>query len=177
MIETNGVHTAVVMPLVTPLKDWRLDFPAADLGEPTRPYTHVSVSWGDREFFLHTPTWADLSPWTVLRILVAGGEGMLHIEHYVRPAPEPTIRPMRVSEGEYARLVSWIEERTPPLAGRRAYEGYREYDVFYEASGRYTPLYTSNQWTSDALAAAGIRTGWWTPFAGGVMKWVPELGE
>ena len=27
MIETNGVHTAIVMPLVTAQKDWRPDFP------------------------------------------------------------------------------------------------------------------------------------------------------
>ena len=39
----------------------------------------------------------------------------------------------------------------------------------------YTAIQTCNQWTSDVLAGAGIRTGWWTPFAGGVMKWVPKL--
>jgi hypothetical protein len=46
--------------------------------------------------------------------------------------------------------------------------------VFYEAPGAYTVTNTCNQWTSDMLAEAGVRTGWWTPFAGGVMKWVPE---
>ena len=48
MIETNDVHTAIVMPLVTAQKDWRADFPASDTQEPYRPYTHVSVSWGER---------------------------------------------------------------------------------------------------------------------------------
>lgn len=48
MVETNGVHTAIVMPLVNAQKDWRAEFPAADLpsGAADRPYTHVSVSWG-----------------------------------------------------------------------------------------------------------------------------------
>ena len=46
--------------------------------------------------------------------------------------------------------------------------------MFYDAPSRYTALNTCNQWTSDTLAAAGIRTGWWTPFSGGVMKWAPQ---
>jgi uncharacterized protein (TIGR02117 family) len=175
MVETNGVHTAVVMPLVTPQKDWRADFPVSDLATADRPYTHVSVSWGEREVFLNTPTWADLSPMTVLRIIFGGGEGLLHVAHYVRPAPDPTIRPLRISEAEYAKLVAWIERRSPPRAARKAYRGYDGYDVFYEAPGSYSTIYTCNQWTSDALAASGIRTGWWTPFPGGVMKWVPPL--
>lgn len=174
MLETNGVHTAIVMPLVTPQKDWRADFPAEDIAAPGRPYTHVSVSWGDREFYLNTPTWADISPRTVLRIVAAGGEGLLHVAHYVRPAPDATIRPLEISEADYARLVEQIEARMPAPTVRRLHRGYGDYDVFYDAPGRYTAIMTCNQWTSDVLAGAGIRTGWWTPFAGGVMKWVPD---
>lgn len=177
MVETNGVHTAIVMPLVTPQKDWRRDFPTADLTAPHRPYTHVSVSWGEREVFLNTPTWADLSPLTVLRIVGIGGDGLLHIAHYVRPAPDQNIRPLWISDAEYAHLVRQVEASIPLPAGRRRYTGYHDNDVFYDAPGRYTAINTCNQWTSNTLAAAGIRTGWWTPFAGGVMKWVPQLSD
>jgi uncharacterized protein (TIGR02117 family) len=175
MVETNGVHTAIVMPLVTPQKDWRADFPAADLAAPDAPYTHVSVSWGEREVYLHTPTWADLSPRTVLRIVALGGEGVLHVAHYVRPAPDATIRPLRIGEADYARLVRRIEREIPPASARRRHRGYGVNDVFYDGRGRYTAIRTCNQWTSDMLAGAGIRTGRWTPFASGVMKWVPAL--
>lgn len=177
MVETNGVHTAIVMPLVTPLKDWREDFPASELAAPHLPYTHLSVSWGERDVFLNTPTWADLSPLTVLRIIGIGGDGLLHVAHYVRPAPGESIRPLRISEAQYARLVSEIEASLPDRRSRRRYPGYDHYDVFYDAPGRYTALHTCNQWTSNTLAAAGIRTGWWTPFAGGVMKWVPKISD
>ena len=174
MLETNGVHTALVLPLVTPERDWRPVCPASDTAAPGRPYTHVSVSWGEREVFLNTPTWWDLSPMTVLRIIGIGGDGMLHIAHYVRPAPAPDIRPFRITRAQYRRLVAEID-RALPQGQRISYPGYDDYDVFYEAPGRYTMTRTCNQWTSDTLAAAGVRTGWWTPFAGGVMKWVPEL--
>lgn len=176
MVETNGVHTALVMPLVTPEKDWRGDFPAADLADPAAPYTHVAVSWGERRVFLETPTWGDLKASTVLHILLDGGEGMLHVAHYAYPAPDETIRPLRITEAQYRLLVKRIEAVVPP-APRKVHAGYASYDVFYETSGRYTFANTCNQWTSDTLAAAGIRTGRWTPFAGGVMQWVPALED
>lgn len=172
MIETNGVHTAIVMPLVSPQKDWRADFPAADLPAADRPYTHVSVSWGEREVFLNTPTWADLSLPTAINA-ATGGDGLLHVAHYVRPAASDTARILRLRPAEYARLVRRIEAQVAPPGRRTAHAGYENWDVFYDAPGTYHLGNTCNQWTSDTLAAAGIKTGWWTPFAGGVMKWVP----
>ena len=173
LVETNGVHTGLVLPLVTAEKDWRPDFPVGDLPLPDRPYTHVSVSWGEREVFLNTPTWWDLRPATVLRIVGVGGEGLLHVAHYVRPAPSDSERPLLLSHAEYRKLVAAIERSLPP--GQRVrHQGYGPSDVFYDAPGRYTASNTCNQWTSDMLARAGVRTGWWTPFAGGVMKWVPS---
>ena len=175
LVETNGVHTALILPLVTWEKDWRADFPAADVAAAHRPYTHVSISWGEREVFLNTPTWGDLSPRTVARIVGFGGEGLLHIAHYVRPLPSDDARPLRLTHEQYRRLVAAIE-RSLPQGPRVRYDGYGPQDVFYEAPGRYTATNTCNQWTSNTLARAGVRTGWWTPFAGGVMKWIPEPG-
>jgi uncharacterized protein (TIGR02117 family) len=174
MVESNGTHTALVLPLVTAEKDWRPVFPAADLADPAPPYSHVSVSWGDRTVFLDTPTWADLSPATVAHIVVGGGEALLHVGHYVRPAPDADIRPLRLAPAQYRALVRRVEAALAAGEPRR-YPGYGASDVFYEARGRYTPARNCNQWTSDTLAAAGVRTGRWTPFAGGVMKWVPPL--
>ena len=173
-VETNGVHTALVLPRFHPLKDWSADFPVRDLADPTQPYTHVSISWGDREVFLNTPTWADLRPRTVARIFFGGGEGLIHAAHYVRPAPGPDIRPLRLTPAQYRVVVRRIEAMLPPPSRRRTYRGYARYDAFYDAQGRYTAANTCNQWTSDTLAAAGVRTGRWTPFAGGVMRWVKD---
>lgn len=173
LVETNGIHTAIVMPLVNAEKDWREHFPARHLAAPRRPYTHVSVSWGERTVFLDTPTWADLSPKAALRAAI-GSEGLLHVAHYVRPAPDRHVRPLTLRADEYARLVRAIEAQVPPPERRARYPGYADYDVFYAAHGRYHLGNTCNQWTSDMLAAAGVQVGWWTPFPGGVMKWLPR---
>ena len=173
LVGSNGVHTELVLPLVTPEKDWRPDFPASDVALQRPDYTHVAVSWGEKQVFLETPTWWDLSPVTVLRIAGIGGEGLLHVSHYVRPAPSADFRPLKLTAGQYRRLVAAVERSLPP-GPRVRHQGYGAQDVFYDAPGEYTASNTCNQWTSDTLAAAGVRTGWWTPFAGGVMKWVPS---
>jgi hypothetical protein len=42
--------------------------------------------------------------------------------------------------------------------------GYFDTDAFYEGTGRYTLVLTSNEWVRRALAGAGIRTATWAPF-------------
>ena len=176
MVGTNGMHTELVMPLVTPAKDWRGDFPVTDIPASGEAYTHVAVSWGEREVFLNTPTWADLRPGTALHAMV-GGDALLHAAHYVRPAPGADNRPLRLTRAQYARLVKRIEAAIVAPDFRQKHRGYADWDVFYDAPGHYDWRHTCNQWTSDTLAAAGVRTGLWTPMAGGVMKWVPSPGE
>ena len=72
LLESNGVHTALVLPLVTPEKDWRQTFPVRHVLDQHRPYTHLSVSWGEKTVFLETETWGDLKFSTVLRIVGPG---------------------------------------------------------------------------------------------------------
>lgn len=176
IVGDNGVHTELVLPLVTPEKDWRATFPASDLPAADAPYTHVAVSWGEHEVFLNTPTWSDLTLSTAIGALI-GGDALVHVAHYIRPAPGPDNRPLRLTRAQYVRLVARIEAALPPPNQRQIYRGYADYDVFYSARGRYAWNNTCNQWTSDTLAAAGVRMGRWTPFAGGVMKWVAEPPE
>lgn len=173
MIGTNGVHTEIVMPLVTAEHDWRAAFPVTDIPASGQPYTHVAVSWGEREVFLNTPTWWDLRPGTALKALTGSG-ALLHVAHYVRPAPGPDNRPLRLTPAQYRRLVAEVQALVRPPEYRRKHRGYDAWDVFYDAPGTYNWQRTCNQWTSDTLAAAGVKTGRWTPLAGGVMKWVPR---
>lgn len=179
MVETNGVHTGIVMPVVSPVKDWRTTFPSA--GEP-RPLdgqlpTHIAIGWGEKEVFLNTPTWGDLKLSTAARIVLHGGEGLMRVGHYVQPLPSDHHRPVTLRPAEYARLVERIEAALPALppgAERRTYPSYELGARNYDARGRYTLTNTCNQWVGDVLAYAGMRMGVWTPLAGGVMRWVEE---
>ena len=175
-IGSNGVHTEIAMPIESETVDWREHFPLEDLRNPDRDYTHVAVSWGEKNFFLDTPTWSEVDPLVAIGALT-GGESLHHAAFYVRPAPSDDFRPMRITREQYATLTEQIIADFPQKQDRKTYPGYGSYDVFYDALGSYHIANTCNQWTSDKLAAAGVKTGWWSPLPGGVMKWVADVPQ
>ena len=178
LIASNGVHTAIVVPIANADQDWRTLFPTTDAADPTQPYTDMALSWGERTVFLETATWADIKPSTVLHIvfggLVGGGDSVLHVERFVRPAPDDDFRPLLLSHAQYRALSAAIARDVDP-AGRRR-RGYGSNDTFYASRERYTALRTCNTWVGEKLRGVGMPMGAWTPLAGGVMKWVPKPG-
>ena len=107
LVGSNGIHTEIIMPVATEAVDWRNHFPLSDIADPTRDYSHVGVSWGERSFFLETPSWSDFNPLTALGALT-GGNGLVHAAYYVRPAPADDFRELRISPEEYGMLVEQI---------------------------------------------------------------------
>ncbi len=172
LIGTNGIHTEIVMPNQTPYRDWLADFPLRDIGAMDSAATHVSVSWGERAFFLETPSWTELNPLTALKALL-GGDAIFHIAHYANPMPSDDYRVLHLRPAEYRALVDAIAGQLPPDHRATKVAGYGRHDVFYDALGTYHIGHTCNQWTTDQLARAGVKTGWWTPLSGGVMRRVP----
>ena len=169
-VESNGVHAGLVVPKQAAGVDWRPFAPSMDLGDPGYDnYRYLAIGWGERGFFLHTPSWADLRPWPVLHAAIGSGDTLLHIEHVPRPVAGADVRAVVLRPDEYRRLAAFIVAARAP--GGRRWRGYGPYDVFYEARGRYDAVRTCNSWTGAALAAAGVRVGWWTPFPVTVLGW------
>jgi len=176
LVETNGIHTGLVVPIVTPEKDWRTIFPHIQEHNRYGEITHLAIGWGEQEVFLNTPTWGDLRAATALRIAVAGGDSVMRLHPLVRPVPGPWHRALRLRPEEYARLARAIAATLPPPGPdglRQPLTGFDPDAIHYPALGRYTLLYGCNQWVSDVLAEAGVRVGWFTPLASGVTRWFP----
>lgn len=178
MVETNGTHTGIIVPVFSAQKDWRETLPSAALPRPDgRLPTHLAIGWGEREVFLNVPAWGDLKASTALRIATVGGDPLMRVSHYVRPGPSPHHRPLQITQDQYRRLVAAIERslpEVPPGETREILRGTFVEDAYYDATGSYTLVNTCNSWVGDTLAEAGVEMGMWTPFAGGVMKWIPE---
>jgi uncharacterized protein (TIGR02117 family) len=173
-VRTNGVHTWIMVPKVSAEMDWRPLVPAAHLKDPRWGNgNYVALGYGNREFYLNTPTWADLTFRNAFWAMAGSGESLIHADHDNDPQPSDIQRPIILSHDEYVRLVRFMrgsfrtdgQGRTIPLTGR----GYGNSDVFYEAAGSYNALYTCNSWTGQALRAAGVRTGVWTPLSQSIM--------
>lgn len=174
-LRTNGVHTWITMPKVTAEMDWRPFAPPEHLGDPRYGWSsHVAIGYGNRNFYLETPTWGDLTLHNALSAGFGRGSSLLHVEHIHDPVPGANQRPIRLSSGQYRRLSRFIQAsfrpgpdgRLVPLLGR----GYAEWDMFYEARGTYNLFLTCNEWTGRALRAAGVRIGLWTPLEPSVMS-------
>ena len=162
-VESNGVHTGLVLPKQAAGVDWCDIFPPGHLADPRfGGWDHLAIGWGERTFYLETPHWADVRPATVLAAALGSRRTLLHVEHVPRPIPNANIRRIMLRPDEYRRLAAFIRASLAPDAAR--YPGYGRDDVFYESNGHYSALRTCNAWTGDALRQAGIRVGRWTPF-------------
>jgi uncharacterized protein (TIGR02117 family) len=172
-VRTNGVHTWIMVPTTTPEMDWRPLAPAEHIRDRRFAGNYLALGYGNREFYLNTPRWADLRLRTALTAAFGQGRSLMHVEHEWDPKPDEHQRSVRISREQYRRLATHIRHsfegdrqgRTIPLLGR----GYGPADVFYEARGPYNAFFTCNEWTGAALRAAGVRIGVWTPFSQSVM--------
>lgn len=182
----NGVHTDLLLPVVTPQADWRRAFPAADFGAPLHPLqtrlalaadippdanplaTFIAIGWGDRGFYFDTPTWNDLTASTAIRALSGLGDSVMHVEYQPTPRPSASLRKLTLSDATYQRLVAVIDAAfVRDAAGMRLPypgRGYTVHDTFYAAQGHFSPFNTCNEWVRAKLAAAGIRVPAWAPF-------------
>jgi len=173
-VRTNGVHTWILVPKVTEEMDWRPLVPGGHLRDKGwGAGNYVALGYGNRTFYLETPTWGDLTMKNAFLAAFGRGRSLVHADHDHDPQPTDYQRPIKLSRAEYRRLAAFArgsfqydsEGRTIPLIGR----GYGGSDMFYEAVGPYSAFYTCNSWTGRALREAGIRTGLWTPLSQSIM--------
>lgn len=172
-VRTNGVHTWIMVPTTAAGVDWRPLAPPSHIKDPRYADNYLAIGYGNRDFYLNTPNWSDLSLRTALAAAFGRGPSLVHVEHERSPVPDEYQRPLVLSSSEYRNLAAHIagsfeldpQGRSKPLIGR----GYGPADVFYEARGAYNAYRTCNEWTGEMLRAAGVRVGIWTPLSESVM--------
>jgi uncharacterized protein (TIGR02117 family) len=172
-VATNGFHSGLILPVSAQGEDWSLIVRPTDLPDPNDSGNWLLFGWGDREFYLNTPTWSAVRPSTVISAFWGSDQTLVHVDHLKDPHQAPDARAVRLSPAQYRRLASFIRASMAIDAEGRgvASPGYGSLDTFYAARGRYSAFRTCNAWTGEALAAAGVRVGRWTPFSEGVMSW------
>jgi uncharacterized protein (TIGR02117 family) len=169
-VEDNGIHTGIVVPKALLDPDLVARFDAADLRDPAYAgHDYLAIGWGDRAFFVETPRWRDVRPSTVLAAAVGSDETVLHVEHIARPVERANVAQVMLDAKGFAALAAVLRAS---LGEGEALPGYEAHDAFYPATGRYSAIVTCNEWTGAALRRAGVPMGAWTPFSGGVMRWL-----
>lgn len=172
-IKSSAVHTDLVLPVKTAIKDWSQSMLykntlAADTG-----YNHIAFGWGDKGFYLETPTWADLKASTAFKAAFWMSSSAVHATYYRKIKEGKNCVKLVISNEQYQRLVTFIENSLQtsatgvPIAISAA-KPYGNHDAFYEAKGRYSLFQTCNTWANDALKSCGQKACWWTPFSNGI---------
>lgn len=174
-VADNGLHTDLVLPVRAEGIDWSELALAGNLADPRHAgHSHVMIGWGDRDFYLNTPTWREFNPLRAARSLLGGGPAVVHVYHVPEPREASDVRAITLRPEEYRRLAAHVraafaigrDGRVPSVAG------YGDQDAFYAGNGRYGLYATCNEWTGAALREAGVPMGAWTPLTFGVMRWL-----
>ena len=166
---SNGVHTDVVMPLKNEIFDWTSVVNPADTITDDANIAYVGLGWGERNFYLYTPEWKDLSVSNALGALSGLNRTLIHITYYNFESKEDDyiVKSSATSE-QYQRLTKLLSESFKQEDGKSILlKGihYQSNDAFYEAKGRYHLFNTCNTWLNDRLVESGLKGVYWTPFS------------
>lgn len=182
---SNGAHSDLILPIKTPDIDWG-EFVDLSLFKDTN-YQYISFGWGDKGFYLETPSWAELQPKVAFKALFYLGEtAMQVILHEDIPKDTKYKKAIKLNANQYNEIIQYIkksfkydpQKQLMPIdfAGLPAYEHLNYH--FFEATGRYHFFKTCNCWVNNALKLAEVRTATWAPFSRAIFhqlnKFIPE---
>ncbi len=178
-IRSNGMHSDFVFPVKTKERDWLAWFPREIYEGVDSTYNFVSIGWGDKGFYLDTPTWADLKVSTALKATIGVSGSAMHIIYFQNPPVNDGEkgRLLKISSKQYQKILHYIDNSfLLDDNGKIILIKHPDFDIndnYYEAKGSYSLFKTCNVWTGKCLKQAGIQIGIWTPTAASVMSSIP----
>lgn len=181
-VSGDALHTNFFVPVRTPAFDWNQHLALAEIGQNVpASYRYLQFGWGDRIFYVETPSWAKISVLSALRSLVLQNPAALFVKGHsaVPHYPNETLKCVRLSEGNYLKLMHFIEASFQTNQGKtlRIGTGQDGDSSFYAANGRYSSLKTCNSWIADGLRTADVNTPLWGGTAPAVMRQLKDTCE
>lgn len=172
-ILTNGVHTDIVVPIKYGTTNWSREVKYSNTISKDTAFTYIAFGWGDKGFYLNTPTWAQLKFSVAFKAATGLSTSAIHATFYKEMSEGADCRRIWISGSQYERLVSYIQNSFKTDATRHVINipttaNYGNNDAFYDAKRRYNLFYTCNTWANNALKAAGQKACVWTPFDKGI---------
>lgn len=175
---TNGVHTDICLPVKSKIHDWSKLINVANFSGIHSKPSYISIGWGDKGFYLDTPTWADLKISTAVNAVLLPSETAMHITYiHEEPLESKKVVKCSMDDEEYFNLIAFIMASFNSSSGGFKADlikgsGYTDFDNFYEAKGSYFAFKTCNTWTNEALRISGVRTSFHALFESGIMRWI-----
>ncbi len=172
-IMSNGVHTDIVVPVKSNAIDWSNYVKYKNTAANDTTANYLAFGWGDKGFYLETPTWADLKFSVAFKAAFALGNSAIHATYYNQLQEGEKCKCIHISEAEYKKLVDFIlnsfqKDESQNVLCINTDANYGPYDAFYEAVGSYSLFHTCNTWANNALKSCDQKASLWTPFDTGI---------
>ena len=173
-ILTNGVHTDIVLPIKNEYHDWTSQLKFEHTKSKDTTYQYVALGWGDKGFYLETPTWADLKASTAVKAATGLSSSAMHVTFYKNLKENKSCKKIQISIENYKKMIAFINESFQTKSGEflkiETDAVYGKHDVFYEANGSYSLFYTCNSWANQALKVANQKAALWTISDSGIFR-------
>lgn len=171
---TNGVHTDIVLPVKNEYFNWSKQVKFTDTKAKDSTAQFMAIGWGDKGFYLETPTWSDLKVSTALNAATGLSSSALHITFYKSLKEGIDCKKITIDSNEYKKLIVFINDSFQLNNGNvtkiDTKAVYGNNDAFYEAKGSYSLFYTCNTWANQALKAANQKAALWTISDAGIFR-------
>lgn len=173
-IISNGVHTDIVVPVKTQYYNWSNEIPASNTIGKDSTAKWLAFGWGDKGFYLQTPTWSDLKFSVAFKAACGLSSSAMHCSYIKKIKETENCKKLTLSKAQYLRLVNFINKRLQKDDNQKnkliiTTAQYGSNDAFYEANGAYNLFYTCNTWTNEALKACGQKAAIWTAVDKGIL--------
>jgi len=167
-ILTNGVHTDIVVPVKTEQIDWSKEVKFDNTVGKDTIANLVGFGWGDKGFYLNTPTWAELKFSVAFKAATGLSTSAIHATYHKGLIESSSCKKIMISKAQYTRLITYISssfktDSAGHIINIKTSANYGSDDAFYEAKRRYNLFYTCNTWANNALKSCGQRACLWTP--------------
>ncbi|MDP3353287.1 MAG: DUF2459 domain-containing protein [Flavobacteriaceae bacterium] len=165
-LHTNGVHLSII--IEKKLLDPKL-LNGLNYEQHNR---YFSFAWGDKNFYLNTPTWSDLTFKNAFIALFLKSPTLIHVTRYDNLNKDWI--EIRTNKNQLIKLNTYLYNSFY-LDGThkktiKVNSCYSTLDDFYEAKGNYSCFNTCNSWVNTAFKKSDLNACLWTPFDFGLYR-------
>lgn len=173
-IQNNGVHSDIIVPAKNQYKDWTTTIKRIHTKQTDSTYNYIAMGWGDKGFYLETPTWAELKPSIAFKAAFGLGNTAMHTDYIKDIQVSKSCKKITISQKEYQLLIQFLansfQKKDTQFLILNTTANYGLHDAFYEANGSYSLFSTCNTWTNNALKACHQKACLWTPHQQGIFR-------
>ena len=173
-ILTNGVHTDIVCPIESEIINWNEIVPFENTLSQRNDFEYVAFGWGDKGFYLDTPTWADLKFSTAFKATFWLGDSAMHVTFYNNLKEGEDCKKIVISKENYKLLVDYIKNsfdyQNNKIILIPTDMVYGTNDAFYDAKRSYNLFFTCNTWANNALKQTNQKAAFWTATDKGIFR-------